>query len=95
MIDSRDTARRRGSVSERAAVALLCFVSDAWDEEVASKAVFARIQSALAAAALQDLPDLRAALECGLEDESLFRSRLPELYSVHVRGYFERLLAAA
>ena len=78
-----------------AAIAILCAISDAWDEksdEVSQSQFFRRIRQALGNDTLKDLPDLRRELLVGLENETEFRDGLSAIYEKYVCGYFDRLL---
>ena len=78
-----------------AAIALLCDVSDAWDEAGSAagnglRLIAARL--ALQRGRFDAFPDIAKAFALGFgDDESAFRRQLAAVYERHVRGYFARL----
>jgi hypothetical protein len=91
---STDEALELDRLRSGAAVSLLCGLADAWLEGDPSlmpqSAFFMRVRSALEEGALEDIPDLRAALEAGLHDANVLEAQLPAVYLTYVRGYFDR-----
>jgi len=77
-------------------VALLCHLSDSWDETdlPPSGPWMKRVCSSLDSLVFHEHEDLRDAVRAGLEDEAQFRSMLPAIYDRHVVGYFRRLSRA-
>ena len=81
-----------------AAIALLCDLSDAWDE--AGNAAGNSLRLIAARLALQHgrfaaYPDIARAFELGFgDDETAFRNQLAAVYDRHVRGFFARLAGA-
>jgi hypothetical protein len=80
-----------------AAIALLCDVSDAWDEtghaaeEDGSRLKAAR--DALRNGKLDAFPDIAKAFELGFgPDETAFREQLAVVYQRHIIGYFAQLI---
>lgn len=78
-----------------AAIALLCDLSDAWDEEGDASGTHLRLITArlvLQSGGFGQYPEIAKAFELGFgKDETAFRQQLSVVYARYVRGYFARL----
>ncbi len=79
---------------EGSGVAVLCMLSDAWDEygELDHEwPLHARIQAALAEGRFAHMPLIAKAVDAAFRTEDAFRELLPAIYETCVKGYFRRL----
>jgi hypothetical protein len=76
-------------------IALLCSISDCWDEQDSVNLGWPIIQGAKVAfdaGRFQHLPEIEKAFELGFaSDESPFREQLKKVYERYVRSYFSKL----
>lgn len=83
-------------VHQGSAVALICYVSDLWDEEQGENILQTeygkKILDACQEGRLNHLPLAKKAILASFESEETFRSLLPQVYSSYVVDYFQRLL---
>jgi len=79
-----------------AAIALLCELSDAWDEyetwEVKSWPLITQIKEAKEANRFNHLPEIQEAFDLAFSNnEDSFRNQLMKVYKKYVCGYFNKL----
>ncbi len=81
-------------VHQGSAVALLCHLSDFWDEGHGLNQWNwgKKLRGVLKQGRLNHLPLAKEAIMAGFESEETFRSLLPGVYTQYVLGYFQRLL---
>ncbi|BCM93136.1 hypothetical protein IAD21_05024 [Abditibacteriota bacterium] len=83
-------------IHQGSAVALLCRMSDLWDEigsEIVNQTDWGKEwRKVLKEGRLDHLPLAKAALMAGFDSEEKLRSLLPTVYTDYIEGYFHRLL---
>lgn len=79
---------------EGCGVAVLCILSDAWDDYEALDhewPLHSRIHRALVEGRLHHLPLIEKAVQAAYSNERAFRDLLPSVYKACVKAYFQRL----
>lgn len=85
-------------LQQGSAVALLCELSDFWDDHEESpvgSSLGVQLQQLLSTGRLGHLPLTEEAITCGLHTEDSFRGKLPQIYQSYVSGFFKELVASA
>jgi hypothetical protein len=75
-------------------IALLCILSDSWDELDSAdpdSPALRPIWNALQDGRLHHLPDIEDAVRLAFENEQQFRSRLPQVFGARVKQFFAAL----
>jgi hypothetical protein len=80
---------------EGSAIAILCAISDCWDEQESvsfSWPIIKTAKEAFDAGRFDHLPEIKKAFLLGFgSDETVFREQLQKVYKNHVITYFEKL----
>ena len=80
---------------EGSAIAILCTISDCWDEQESVSfhwPIIKTAKEAFDAGRFNHLPEIKKAFFLGFgSDETAFREQLEKVYRNHVLAYFEKL----